>query len=90
MAHGADPFLKNQEGQSPFDLASADDVRCLLQDVMASQQGIICNLTNNQVTYYADNLQRCQPPHPDHPPSLYHLILRARQFLPMLPLLKRW
>jgi len=39
LAHGADPFLKNQEGQSPFDLASADDVRCLLQDVMASQQG---------------------------------------------------
>ncbi|XP_015120588.1 poly [ADP-ribose] polymerase tankyrase [Diachasma alloeum] len=38
LAHGADPFLKNQEGQSPVDLASADDVRCLLQDAMASQQ----------------------------------------------------
>ena len=38
LAHGADTFLKNQEGQTPVDLASADDVRCLLQDAMASQQ----------------------------------------------------
>uniref|UniRef100_A0A7R9CQG9 Poly [ADP-ribose] polymerase n=1 Tax=Timema poppense TaxID=170557 RepID=A0A7R9CQG9_TIMPO len=36
LAHGADPFLKNQEGQSPADLASAEDVRCLLQDAMAT------------------------------------------------------
>lgn len=36
LAHGADPFLKNQEGQTPLDLASADDVRSLLQDAMAS------------------------------------------------------
>ncbi|XP_023016251.2 tankyrase isoform X1 [Leptinotarsa decemlineata] len=40
LAHGADPFLKNQEGQTPVDLATADDVRCLLQDAMASQQGV--------------------------------------------------
>ncbi|KAE8749458.1 hypothetical protein FOCC_FOCC003724 [Frankliniella occidentalis] len=40
LAHGADPFLKNQEGQSPADLATADDVKCLLQDAMASQQGV--------------------------------------------------
>lgn len=40
LAHGADPFLKNQEGQAPVDLATADDVRCLLQDAMASQQGV--------------------------------------------------
>ncbi|KAK9703982.1 Poly(ADP-ribose) polymerase catalytic domain [Popillia japonica] len=40
LAHGADPFLKNQEGQVPMDLASADDVRCLLQDAMASQQAV--------------------------------------------------
>jgi hypothetical protein len=31
LAHGADPGLKNQEGQTPLDLASADDVKCLLQ-----------------------------------------------------------
>lgn len=36
LAHGADPFLKNQEGQTPLDLASADDVRSLLQDAMAT------------------------------------------------------
>ncbi|XP_019773681.1 poly [ADP-ribose] polymerase tankyrase [Dendroctonus ponderosae] len=40
LAHGADPFLKNQESQAPVDLASADDVRCLLQDAMASQQAV--------------------------------------------------
>ncbi|CAH1165751.1 unnamed protein product [Phyllotreta striolata] len=38
LAHGADPFLKNQEGQAPLDLCAADDVKCLLQDAMASQQ----------------------------------------------------
>ncbi|XP_075222552.1 tankyrase isoform X2 [Lycorma delicatula] len=36
LAHGADPFMKNQEGQTPLDLASAEDVRSLLQDAMAS------------------------------------------------------
>lgn len=40
MAHGADPFLKNQEDQTPMDLSSADDVRCLLQDAMVSQQSV--------------------------------------------------
>ncbi|XP_029045985.1 tankyrase isoform X2 [Osmia lignaria lignaria] len=59
LAHGADPFSKNQEGQTPLDLASADDVRCLLQDAMASQQvvpsipsgnggvGVAINLNSN-------------------------------------------
>ncbi|XP_045483729.1 poly [ADP-ribose] polymerase tankyrase [Harmonia axyridis] len=37
LAHGADPFLRNQEGQTPVELASADDVRSLLQDAMTSQ-----------------------------------------------------
>ena len=36
LAHGADPTLKNQEGQTPLDLCSADDVKCLLQDAMPS------------------------------------------------------
>ncbi|KAG8226948.1 hypothetical protein J437_LFUL004666 [Ladona fulva] len=40
LAHGANPFLKNQEGQAPLDLASAEDVRCLLQDSMASRQSV--------------------------------------------------
>ena len=34
LAHGADPTLKNQEGQNPLELASADDVKCLLQVIM--------------------------------------------------------
>ncbi|XP_067908702.1 poly [ADP-ribose] polymerase tankyrase-2 isoform X4 [Heterodontus francisci] len=30
LVHGADPTMKNQEGQTPFDLVTADDVRALL------------------------------------------------------------
>lgn len=36
LAHGADPYMKNQEGQTPIELATADDVKCLLQDAMTS------------------------------------------------------
>lgn len=42
LAHGADPFLKNQEGQAPIDLASAEDVRSLLQDAMAAHPSPSC------------------------------------------------
>ncbi|XP_063699423.1 poly [ADP-ribose] polymerase tankyrase [Culicoides brevitarsis] len=38
LAHGADPFLKNQEGQTSLDLATAEDVKCLLQDAMLASQ----------------------------------------------------
>lgn len=34
LAHGADPSMKNQEGQTPLDLATAEDVRALLVDAM--------------------------------------------------------
>ncbi|XP_039990473.1 poly [ADP-ribose] polymerase tankyrase-2-like isoform X5 [Xiphias gladius] len=34
LAHGADPTLRNQEGQSPLDLVTADDVRALLAAAM--------------------------------------------------------
>uniref|UniRef100_A0A8C0QLP9 Poly [ADP-ribose] polymerase n=1 Tax=Chelonoidis abingdonii TaxID=106734 RepID=A0A8C0QLP9_CHEAB len=34
LAHGADPTMKNQEGQTPLDLATADDIRALLVDAM--------------------------------------------------------
>lgn len=34
LAHGADPRARNQEGQSPLDVASSEDVKCLLQDAM--------------------------------------------------------
>lgn len=38
LAHGANPFLKNQEGQTAFDLATAEDVKSLLQDAMIAAQ----------------------------------------------------
>ncbi|KAG1954633.1 poly [ADP-ribose] polymerase tankyrase-2-like isoform X1 [Pimephales promelas] len=34
LAHGADPTLRNQEGQSPLDLVTTDDVRALLTAAM--------------------------------------------------------
>ncbi|XP_047228404.1 poly [ADP-ribose] polymerase tankyrase-1-like isoform X2 [Girardinichthys multiradiatus] len=34
LAHGADPTMKNQEGQTPLDLATADDIKALLIDAM--------------------------------------------------------
>jgi tankyrase len=34
LAHGADPTMKNQEGQTSLDLTTAEDVRALLQDAM--------------------------------------------------------
>ncbi|XP_061565179.1 poly [ADP-ribose] polymerase tankyrase-2-like [Cololabis saira] len=34
LAHGADPTLRNQEGQSALDLVTADDVRALLTAAM--------------------------------------------------------
>ncbi|XP_078496583.1 poly [ADP-ribose] polymerase tankyrase-2-like [Lissotriton helveticus] len=34
LSHGADPSLKNQEGQTPLDLVTADDVRALLTAAM--------------------------------------------------------
>ncbi|XP_076154617.1 poly [ADP-ribose] polymerase tankyrase-2-like isoform X3 [Alosa pseudoharengus] len=34
LAHGADPTLRNQEGQSPLELVTADDVRALLTAAM--------------------------------------------------------
>ncbi|XP_018522092.1 LOW QUALITY PROTEIN: poly [ADP-ribose] polymerase tankyrase-2-like [Lates calcarifer] len=34
LAHGADPTHRNQEGQSPLDLVTADDVRALLTAAM--------------------------------------------------------
>jgi tankyrase len=38
LAHGASPFLKNHENQTAYDLATAEDVKSLLQDAMLAQQ----------------------------------------------------
>lgn len=62
LAHGADPFLKNQEGQTPVDLASADDVRCLLQDAMASQQIVPTVPSGNMVNSAGGNSISSRPP----------------------------
>lgn len=62
LAHGADPFLKNQEGQTPVDLASADDVRCLLQDAMASQQIVPSVPSGNMVNSAGGNSINSRPP----------------------------
>lgn len=35
LAHGANPHLKNQDNQTPYDLAVADDVKSLLLDAMS-------------------------------------------------------
>lgn len=57
LAHGADPFMKNQENQTPIELASAEDVKCLLQDAMTisisnqsvtSTSGLLCLNSSNQ------------------------------------------
>lgn len=57
LAHGADAFMKNQENQTPIELATAEDVKCLLQDAMtvsignqhiATSTGSLCSLTPQQ------------------------------------------
>jgi tankyrase len=35
LAHGANPHLRNQDNQTPLDLATADDVKSLLLDAMS-------------------------------------------------------
>lgn len=50
LAHGADPFLRNQEGQTPLELATAEDVRSLLTDAMASHPSAN-SAENNALTY---------------------------------------
>lgn len=34
LNHGADPTIKNQEGQTPYDLTTADDVKSLIEAAM--------------------------------------------------------
>jgi len=59
LAHGADPVLKNQEGQTPLDLCSADDVKCLLEDAMPAQLSLpVTNKTSS------DQALVPLPPHP--------------------------
>ena len=56
LAHGADPTLKNQEGQTPLDLSTAEDVKCLLQDAMTTNLASLPTASKSALTV-------------DHPPS---------------------
>ncbi|VVC35473.1 Hypothetical protein CINCED_3A004169 [Cinara cedri] len=40
LAHGADPFLQNLEGQTPIELVTAEDVKSLLTDAMATHPSL--------------------------------------------------
>lgn len=74
LAHGADPYMKNQELNTPIELASAEDVKCLLQDAMtaalANQQLSTLSsesTSGNQVTQVtattaSPSASRMQPP----------------------------
>ncbi|CAH8442466.1 unnamed protein product [Schistosoma turkestanicum] len=49
LAHGADPKIRNQENQTPFDLASADDVKSLLLDVMLHTTACITTVSKENI-----------------------------------------
>ena len=57
LAHGADPTLKNQEGQTPLDLSTAEDVKCLLQDAMTSTVASMPTTTSKSTTLPIDHQQ---------------------------------
>ncbi|XP_067101076.1 poly [ADP-ribose] polymerase tankyrase-2-like [Osmerus mordax] len=62
LAHGADPSLRNQEGQSPLDLITADDVRALLTAAMPPSTLPGC--------YKPQITRTAAPPTADVPPGL--------------------
>ncbi|CAH8451148.1 unnamed protein product [Schistosoma haematobium] len=49
LAHGADPKIRNQENQTPFELATADDVKSLLLDVMLHTTACITTVSKENV-----------------------------------------
>lgn len=63
LAHGADPFMKNQENQSPIELATAEDVKSLLQDAMTVS---INNKCTNRSSSFLGNLNTLT----QHPQSM--------------------
>lgn len=79
LAHGANPFLKNQEGQTAFDLATAEDVKSLLQDAMVAGQPL--NLETQQ-----QQQQQCQP---ELSVELVTLPSGNQVELPMMPMSSR-
>lgn len=61
LTHGADPFMKNQENQTPLELATAEDVKCLLQDAMTVSVNNKCtNRTSSFLGHLSALSQRQQ------------------------------
>ncbi|KAK4337151.1 hypothetical protein RND71_043369 [Anisodus tanguticus] len=50
LNHGADPTLRNLENQTALDLATAEDVRCLLMDALAPNLETTTNNSPNAMT----------------------------------------
>lgn len=63
LAHGADPTMKNQEGQTPLDLSTAEDVRSLLIDAMP------VGFTTSSPTPPTSNTGVNTTPQPPRPPA---------------------
>ncbi|XP_055921141.1 poly [ADP-ribose] polymerase tankyrase [Eupeodes corollae] len=65
LAHGADSYMKNQEGQTPIELATADDVKCLLQDAMTTSLAANSTLSTSQTSLISNSpspAPSCVPP----------------------------
>ena len=43
LSEGADPNIKNHDGQTALDLATAEDVRCLLMDAQSEPATVMCS-----------------------------------------------
>ncbi|KAL3319329.1 hypothetical protein Ciccas_002011 [Cichlidogyrus casuarinus] len=51
LAHGADPSAKNQDEETPYDLATASDVKSLLMDALPHMQSLGRVTTYSKSTY---------------------------------------
>lgn len=49
LNHGADPTIKNQEGQTPHDLTTAEDVKSLIEAAMPQHMSNVAASNNSSV-----------------------------------------
>ena len=47
LSHGADPYVKNQEGQTTIEVASQDDVRCLLRYIRPTRMNQLFSVSRD-------------------------------------------
>ncbi|XP_007894914.1 poly [ADP-ribose] polymerase tankyrase-2 isoform X4 [Callorhinchus milii] len=73
LAHGADPTMKNQEGQTPLDLVTADDVRALLIAAMPPSALPSCYKPHAVVINASQTAGTTAPSLPSVPSSPSHL-----------------